>query len=231
MKNILLTSFLLLSCVVFAQYKINEGKIFYDISYKNLSPDMKRNEHMLPHDASFYFKGQKTRMEMGIAGMGKNTTIYDGNTKETVILLNLFGKKLALKKSDSEMVAFKKTIIPDSIKITSSVTLFPDTKKIAGYVCQKAMVKQIIGKDTFNNECWFSRDIAPYNTMQDPSLEGIPGILMQYSSNASGALMTLTVRMVSPIPMEDYLFEIPKEYQVVTEEELNKLIPVLQGQR
>jgi hypothetical protein len=43
--------------------------------------------------------------------------------------------------------------------------------------------------------------------------------------------MTLTVRMVSPIPMEDYLFEIPKEYQVVTEEELNKLIPVLQGQR
>jgi hypothetical protein len=93
-------------------------------------------------------------MEMGIAGMGKNTTIYNGNTKETVILLNLFGKKLALKKSDSEMVAFKKTIIPDSIKVTSSVTLFPDTKKIAGYVCQKAMVKQIIGKDTFN-AVWF----------------------------------------------------------------------------
>ena len=231
MKNFLLASFLFFSCVVFAQYKINEGKIFYDISYKNLSPDMQRNDHMLPHDASFYFKGSKTRMEMGIAGMGKNTTIYDGNSKETVILLNLFGKKLALKKSDSEMVAFKKTIIPDSIKITSSVTLLPDTKKIAGYVCEKAVVKQIIGKDTFNNECWFSRDIAPYNTMQDPSLDGIPGILMQYSSNASGALMTLTVRMLNPIPIEDYLFEVPQEYQVVTEEELNKLISALKGQR
>lgn len=231
MKNILLVGFLFYSCALFSQYKINEGKIFYDISYKNLSSDMQRNEHMLPHDASFYFKGPKTRMEMGIAGMGKNTTIYNGDSKETVILLNIFGKKLALKKSDSEMVEFRKTIIPDSIKVTSTVTLINETKKIAGYVCEKAMVKQIIGKDTFTNECWYSRDIAPYNTMQDPSLNGIPGILMQYSSNASGALMTLTVRMVSPIPMEDYLFEIPKDYQVVTEQELNKLIPVLQGQR
>lgn len=190
---------------------------------------MQRNEHMLPHDASFYFKGNKTRMEMGIAGMGKNITIYDGDSKYTYILLNIFGKKLALKKSDSEMVEFKKSIIPDSVKISSSIQVMEETKKIAGYLSQKALVTQVINQDTFVNECWFTRDVAPYNTMQDKSLEAIPGLLMQFTSNASGAKMTLSVKMLNPIPIDNYFFEIPKDYQIVTEEEFNKLMPVLRS--
>ena len=80
----------LLYVPLLGQTLIKEGKLFYDITYQNLPPEMKRNEHLLPHEASFYFKNQRTRMEMGLAGMGKNTTIYDGNTRETIVLLNIF---------------------------------------------------------------------------------------------------------------------------------------------
>ncbi len=213
------------------QTLIKEGKLFYDITYQNLPAEMRRNEHLLPHEASFYFKDKRTRMEMGLAGMGKNTTIYDGNSKETIVLLNIFSKKLALKKSDSEMVAFKKEMVPDSLQLSFKVNLINEYKKIAGYNCQKAQVIKQTKYDTSFNECWFTREIMPYNTQNEEGLKEIPGFLMQYSSNNNGVIMQLTVKLVSLVPMEDKIFEIPATYQVVTEEEFKRLLPLLQSQK
>ncbi len=214
-----------------AQNLLKEGKLFYEISYQNLPLNMKRNEHLLPHEASFYFKDNRTRMEMGLAGMGKNTTIYNGNTKETIVLLNIFSKKLALKKSDSEMVAFKKELVPDSLQLSFRVNILEDYKKIAGYNCQKAQVIRQTLYDTTSNDCWFTKEIPPYNTQTEEGLKEIPGFLMQYSSNNNGVIMQLTVKMVSPLPMEDKLFEIPTTYQVVTDAEFKRLLPLLQSKQ
>ena len=205
--------------------------MFYDITYQNLPQEMKRNEHLLPHEASFYFKDKRTRMEMGLAGMGKNTTIYDGNTKETIVLLNIFSKKLALKKSDSEMVAFKKEMVPDSLQLSFKVNILNEYKKIAGYNCQKAQVVRQTVYDTTFNDCWFTKEIPPYNTQNEDGLKEIPGFLMQYSSNNNGVIMQLTVKMIAPLPMEDKLFEIPTTYQVVTDAEFKRILPLLQSQQ
>jgi GLPGLI family protein len=213
------------------QTLLKEGKLFYDITYQNLPPEMKRNEHLLPHEASFYFKDQRTRMEMGLAGMGKNTTIYNGYTRETIVLLNIFSKKLALKKSDSEMVAFKKEMVPDSLKLNFKVSILNEYKKIAGYNCQKAQVIRQTIYDTSINYCWFTRDILPYNTQNEQGLKEIPGFLMQYSSDNNGVVMQLTVKMVSPVPIEDKMFEIPTTYQVVSDAEFKRLLPLLQSQQ
>ncbi len=213
------------------QNLLKEGKLFYDITYQNLPQEMKRNEHLLPHEASFYFKDKRTRMEMGLGGMGKNTTIYDGNTKETIVLLNIFSKKLALKKSDSEMVAFKKEMVPDSLQLTFRVNILNEYKKIAGYNCQKAQVIRQTIYDTTFNDCWFTKEIPPYNTQTEEGLKEIPGFLMQYSSNNNGVIMQLTVKMVAALPMEDKLFEIPTTYQVVTDAEFKRILPLLQSQQ
>lgn len=231
MRKFQLLIFLFIAVNSYGQSLIKEGKLFYDITYQNLPVEMKRNEHLLPHEASFYFKDKRTRMEMGLAGMGKNTTIYDGNTKETIVLLNIFSKKLALKKSDSEMVAFKKEMVPDSLQLSFKVNLLNEYKKIAGYTCQKAQVIKQTKYDTSTNECWFTREIMPYNTQNEEGLKEIPGFLMQYSSNNNGVIMQLTVKLVSLVPMEDKLFEIPSTYQVVTEEEFKRLLPLLQQQK
>lgn len=231
MRNSFVIGLLLFAANCFGQNLIKEGKLFYDITYQNLPVEMKRNEHLLPHEASFYFKHQRTRMEMGLAGMGKNTTIYDGNTKETIVLLNVFSKKLAMRKSDSEMVAFKKEMVPDTIQLTFKVSILNEFKNIAGFNCQKAqIIKQTIF-DTTYNECWFTKEILPYNTQNEEGLKEIPGFLMQYSSNNNGIIMQLTVKLVSPLPIEDKMFEIPPTYQIVTEEEFKRLLPLLQSQK
>ncbi len=219
----------LLPTFVMAQTTLTEGKLFYDISYPNLSVDMRRNEHMLPHDASLYFKNNLTRLEMGIGGMGKNSTIYNRETKVTTILLNIKGRKFALVQTDSQMAEVKKQMNPDTTTYKYSVLLKDDYKTIADRKCRKALVYKVAGKDTIINECWFTKELPPYNTENDPNFKLIDGFLMQYTIQENGMTMVMKVKMVLPVPIENSLFEIPSSYQKVNEEELNRLLMVIQG--
>lgn len=219
----------LLPTLGMAQTTLTEGKLFYDISYPNLSPVMRRNEHMLPHDASLYFKNNLTRLEMGIGGMGKNSTIYNRETKVTTILLNIKGRKFALVQTDSQMTEVKKQMNPDTITYKFSVLLKDEYKTIAERKCRKALVYKVAGKDTLINECWFTNELPPYNTENDPNFKLIDGFLMQYTIQENGMTMVMKVKMVLPVPIENSLFEIPSTYQKVNEEELNRLLMVIQG--
>ncbi|MDZ4668728.1 MAG: DUF4412 domain-containing protein [bacterium] len=229
-RRIYITAFtLLLGLSAISQTILSEGKIFYDISYLNLPEEMKRNEHLMPHDASFYFKNNKTRFEMGIGGLGKNTTIYDRSLKQNTILLNIKGKKFAMIKSDSEMVAAQKSLISnDTNNKFLRLEILDQHKKIAERNCQKAIVYRMLNGKEQANECWFTKEIPPFNTINDPNLKALDGFLMQYTISENGMSMNMTVKMVMPIPIEDAKFEIPLGYQVVTEKELYKLLLVLQ---
>lgn len=212
--------------------KVNEGKLNFAITYFNLPPEVRSREHMLPHDASFYFKGKKTRMEMGMAGMGKNITIYDGETGITYILLNVFGKKYAMKKTAADIQALKNAMSPDSLGIKLKVELKDDKKKIAGYECKRAVIIKTSKTDTTINECWYTQDIPPYNTAQDSALSAIPGFMMQSANqDFNGVTMQLLVTMVAPVPVDNSMFEIPLGYVVVTEEELNRIMPLLREEQ
>jgi len=221
--------FLFISSNAWSQVVIKEGKLFYDISYQNLNADVKRNEHLLPHDASFYFKDKKTRMEMGLGGKGKNSTIYNGETKKTTVLLNIFGKKFALIQTDSELVVVKKSLRTDTITKETSVVVVDEFKTIADKRCQKALVYIKTPYDTTINECWFTKELPPYNTENDENLKSINGFLMQYSITENGMTMIMKVKMIQSIPIEDKMFEIPATYQVVTEQELNLLLGAMSG--
>jgi hypothetical protein len=231
-KAVLINLLLLITSGAFAQSIIKEGKILFDISYKNLPPAMLRNEHMLPHDASFYFKGEKTRMEMGISGMGKNSTIHNDSTTKNTVLLNIKGKKFALIKSDSEMTEVRKSMaISDSSKKFVSVKLVDEFKKITDLNCQKALILKSVNGVMQESSCWFTREIPPYNTKNDPNLKDIPGFLMQYNLEENGISMTMTVKLVMRTMIEDSFFEIPLGYQLVNEEELNRILMVMQNER
>jgi hypothetical protein len=228
MGKFLLFLFSLMTLNSYSQV-ITEGKLFYDITYENLGPDMKRNEHMLPHDASFYFKGEKTRMEMGVGGMGKNSTIYDRSKKQTTVLLNIYGKKFALIKSDSEMVELRKSMIQDTSKRIVAVELLSDQKIIAERSCHKALVHQTINGLKKTNECWYTNEIPPFNTENDDNLKAIKGFLMQYTITENGVTMVMKVKMVQGVPIDEKMFEIPTGYQIVSESELNRILTVMQG--
>ncbi len=225
----LLALLVLLPGFCFAQGTITEGKLFYDISYPNLPAEMRRNEHLLPHDASLYFKGNHTRLEMGVGGMGKNSTIYNRESKVTTVLLNIRGKKFALVQTDSQLTIVRQQMNPDTTRYTYAVKTLEEYKTIADKKCQRAFVYKIHGQDTVKNECWFTKELPPFNTENDPNFKLIDGFLMQYSITENGMQMIMKVKMVLPVPIEDSLFEIPAGYQKVNEEELNRLLMVLQG--
>ena len=65
----------------------------------------------------------------------------------------------------------------------------------------------------------------------DPNLKDIPGFLMQYNLEENGMSMTMTVKLVLRTMIEDSFFEIPPGYQLVTEEELNRILMVMQNER
>lgn len=228
MKHIATLFFLLAFASVNAQISLTEGKVFYDISYQNLAPEMKRNEHMMPHDASFYFSGNKTRLEMGVAGMGKNSTLYDRLKKETIVLLYLKGKKFALVQSDSSMAAIRNQLLADSSQKTFSIELTNEYKIICEHKCRKAIVHQIALGITRSNECWYTTDIAPYNTENDPILKGINGFMLEYSIANNGSTMHMKAKMILPVAIDKRMFEIPMGYQVVNEKELTLLLKAMQ---
>lgn len=229
MKHIATLFFLLAFASVNAQISLTEGKVFYDISYQNLAPEMKRNEHMMPHDASFYFSGNKTRLEMGVAGMGKNSTLYDRLKKETIVLLYLKGKKFALVQSDSSMAAIRNQLLADSSQKTFSIEITNEYKIICEHKCRKAIVHKTELGISRTNECWYTTDIAPYNTENDPILKGIEGFMLEYTMGENGTTMHLKAKMILPVPIDKSLFEIPSSYQIVNEKELTLLLSVMQN--
>ena len=63
-------------------------------------------------------------------------------------------------------------------------------------------------------------------------LQDLPDIVLMDISLAgkmNGMTMVMKVKMVLPVPIENSLFEIPSTYQKVNEEELNRLLMVIQG--
>lgn len=230
MRKIMLL-FFFIPVLLRSQPKVTEGKLFYDITYQNLTAEMKEHEHQLPHDATFYFKNEKCRLEMGAGPFGKNVTITDKTKKETIILLNIYGKKFAMRKSDSEMVEVINSLKTDTARIDIKIELVNDTKKIAGYICHKAFIIKTKNGISNKSECWFTRDLPPYTTEGDEAFKMIDGFLMQYSTFEANINRTLTVKMVMPLPIEDRYFEIPPGYQIVTETELVNVLNVMQQGR
>ncbi len=228
MKRIAILFFLFTGFKIQAQIPLLEGKVFFEISYQNLAPEMKRNEHMMPHDASFYFKDNYTRLEMGIAGMGKNSTLYDRLKKETIVLLYLKGKKFALVQNDSSMAAIRNLSLADSSKKNFSIEITNEYKIICEHKCRKAIVHKTELGISRTNECWYTTDIAPYNTENDPILKGIEGFMLEYTMGENGTTMHLKAKMILPVAIDKSMFEIPIGYQVVNEKELTLLLKAMQ---
>ncbi len=214
-----------------AQPKITEGKLHYQISYLDLPAELRKNEQQLPHDATFYFKNEKSRIEMSEGVFGKNVTISDKKNKETIVLLNIQGKKFALRKSDSEMVEVRQSMQTDTAKTVTTIELVNETKKIAGYVCQKAIITKTKKGIATKSECWYTKDLPPYNTEGDEAFKQIDGFLMQYTIKEASMNMTMTVKMVMALPIEDSYFEIPEGYKLVSEKQLTAILNLMQQER
>jgi hypothetical protein len=200
-----------------AQNVINEGKILFDISYEDVPLQYKSKVEQLAKDAVIYFKGNKSRTEMGIGIFGKNTTIVDKDSNTVFVLLTVFGNRFALKKTTQELAQLKNTN-----QMVLKPILLPDERMIAGFKCKHLVLQTVLKSDTLETHCWYTPEISPINFNNDPAFEQIEGMVLEFFIQADEMKIHLTAKEVAKVPIENSLFKVPLNYQMVDETELNK---------
>ncbi len=203
--------------LAFAQNRLNEGKILFDIHYEDVPIQYQSKVEQLAKDAVIYFKGNKSRTEMGIGIFGKNTTIVDKDSNTVYVLLTVFGNRFALKKTTQELTQLKN---PNQTILNP--IMLPDERLIAGFKCKHLVLKTVILSDTLESHCWYSPEIAPINFNNDPSFEKIEGMVLEFYVQADQMKIHLKAKEVLSVPIEHTQFKVPLNYQMVDEAELNK---------
>ena len=229
MRYTLIACVLCLNIQLWAQNKLIEGKVFYDITYPELSGDAKRFEAMLPKDATVYFKNGKSRVEMPNAA-GKITTIADSSMSDVIILLNLNGKKFAMKKTAEDIKKAQTDLQGGGAAPKVNITKTDETKLIAGYTCKKAIIDLLYGEKTISNYCWYTDMLPKIMNGTDTNYEAIEGFMMEYTITQDGIKKTLKVRQVFDEKVGDVLFQISPCYRFVkSDEELVEIMNAEMG--
>ncbi len=199
-----------------AQEKLKEGKITFDISINNAEETNDQILAMMPKDMVVYFKDGRSRGEMDMMG-GKVISITDSKAGETITLMDMMGKKQAIKTTKSDAENEKKSEGDYDVKITD------ETKTIAGYKCKKAIINF---KDKKANEgttiIWFTNELEATNS-EKYSWKGIDGYMMEFSVDQRGLGMKFSCTEVKKQAVSDDLFEIPEGYTIMTTEEMKKM--------
>src|SRR5258706_14217875 len=100
-KNIVFMKSFIFSIVAFislyiqsaiAQEKLKEGKLTFEISFPDAEDMNSQMLAMMPKDMTVYFKDGKSRGEMKMA-FGTTVSLSDDKTKETIVCMDMMGKK------------------------------------------------------------------------------------------------------------------------------------------
>ncbi|MFI5163821.1 MAG: DUF4412 domain-containing protein [Bacteroidia bacterium] len=194
-----------------------EGKIVYSITVQadNLPPEAKAMFD--GSEMTMYIKDAKSRTDMNM-GFQNTTTISDGKTKTTVLLMEIMGNKYKIKNDDAKKDTAKKPEI--------SVKYLDDTKEIAGYKCKKA---EITFKDQSGEQqvtgIYYTEEITNHMSYdrRNSQFKDIKGMPLEYEMNAQrGMKMKMTATLVSKETVPASKFDIPTDYKETTMEDMQK---------
>ena len=101
-----------------------------------------------------------------------------------------------------------------------------EKKKIAGYECTKSVIKDTDGNTT---TLWIA-DALKTEALINPQLPNqLKGIPLLFSISQMGMEIEISAKSVKKETIDSKLFEIPKDYQSITADELQEFL--MQGQK
>ena len=214
--NLLLILFL--SAFIFAGAQKSDAKDFTGVIVYNITygDDVDAQvAAMMPKTMKLFIKGNKTRMEMSMAG-GSNITVFDADKKEGFVLVDMMGQKLAMKMSEKD-IEEKSGDAPDvDVQITD------ETKDIAGYTCKKAIVKLKDGSGEYT--VYYTDELGSGAMNWDnPIYKDIDGVMLEFSSDENGMSMTFTAVKVEKKKVSEKDFEIPDGFKVMSMDEFKSM--------
>jgi GLPGLI family protein len=192
-----------------------EGVIKYAIEVEGEELDAATKAQM-PSEMVMYYKESLIRMEQ-VSPMYSIASVSNVADGSVIILMDMMGQKFAVKQS-AEDVEKAKEDVGDEEK--PEINFLDETKEIAGYTCKKAEVTQ--NGETM--EVYYTNEISvPKNENAQNSIEGIDGMLMEFTIVQQGFSMTMTVKEVNKTKVKKTMFTIPPDYEVKTMEEFQTM--------
>ncbi|GAB4300257.1 MAG: hypothetical protein Kow0068_23580 [Marinilabiliales bacterium] len=190
-----------------------QGYIKYKITSEGRELSATEKAQM-PSELIVYYKEGKSRQEM-VTAMGNIVTISDSETKETIMLIDMMGNKLAIKTSKEENEkALAEMKEPE-------INYLNETKEIAGYTCKKAEIKTEQGEIT----AYLTEDIKVKNANWN-SYKGLNGIMLEYTANSNqdeDLILIFTAVEVKSTKVNSSMFTIPAGYEEVSSEEARSM--------
>jgi GLPGLI family protein len=194
----------------FAQKKISEATISYDIVINTASEKTQAADFLDGATSTVYLKGAKSRVEM-VSSLGTQSTIIDG-AKNTIAIIKEFGEQKYIINMTPEEY---RTVNEKQGNVT--FTFGDEEKTILGYKCKKAIGK-LPGGGTFT--VWYTPDLVTENKEYQNVNRDLPGLAMEYESAIGKMQVTYTVSRISLSPVPASKFDLPRTgYRVMTYKE------------
>ncbi|NLA23829.1 MAG: DUF4412 domain-containing protein [Bacteroidales bacterium] len=219
MKSLLkITSIVLISLLALNTYaqkapKPFEGIIKYAIDIEGDEVDA-ATRAQLPSEIAVYYKGTKNRVDM-VTPLYSIFTISDTEDGSLTQMFDMMGQQFYVVQTAEQMAELKgeETEKPQ-------IEFIDETKRIAGYDCKKAEIHN--GDDIM--EVYYCNDLnIPRDENSQYQVEGIDGILMEYSVEQQGMYMKFSVKEIVKKKQKASLFKVPAEFEKKTMEELGTM--------
>lgn len=197
---------------------VDEGIIKYEIDYM----DYDKNNillNIMPEKMTVKFQDDNTRLEIeSIYGVFKFAQISNKGEGENITLLKIMDKKYKYEQDiDSIAAAFA-----GMRNLTYNKT--PETKEIAGYPCQKAMVHMKRQGEKMTFPIYSTDEIFINQPNKNNPFSELNEVLMEFQLTLNDMRMRLKAKEVSNYDIKASDFKVPSDYKKVTKEEMQEII-------
>ena len=206
------------SCQTITNFgKITEGRIVYSIEYPK-DAEQSSLVSLLPETMELKFKQDNTVINInGFFAIFSLIYISDHNSHTNYSLLRIMNQK-KMYKADTDAIPFGYEKMHD-IKIEQTA----DTLTICGYKCKKALAYCPNASQT-PYELYYTNEIGIKNPNTNNPFRQVDGVLLGFQVRLSGISMNMRAIEIHEEDVDDSVFNIPDDYEIVTREQLEEFI-------
>ena len=210
-------AFLFNSCNKNDKKYISEGVIVFDAKVINTDHEL---AGLAPSEMTTYFKNDHFYSEMSTMGIFVSKFITNPHNKTFVSMVKIFDVKNACIENEND--------------IKSELELFQlefnetnETKVIAGYNCKKLIaVKKTNPKEKF--DVFYTDEFNIEKPNFSTPYQEVKGVVMQFRLRKFNLEMEFTANEVKQEKVDEKIFEIPKDYKVISKKEMNEFFKSIQ---
>ncbi len=197
---------------------LSEGIIEFKIEY----PQSEENSllvGLLPDKLKVKFKDDKVALDMtGGMGMFRIIMISNPETETAAQMVKMLNKKFAIEFSKEEV----DKLFEGQFEIKNIEFINGQDSIIAGYNCKKAIAHCIVPNKSYT--IYYTEDFNIKNPNWASPYKEIQGMLMDYHIKLYNIEMHLTHPVVIKEDVDDSLFVLPKDYKIISKEEMDNLL-------